>query len=197
MKIINLRKAPGAREAWDRPKPVIYSWALLETILVRSAWQPSSSIRVKLLRAFGAQIGDGVIIRPGVRVKFPWKLSVGDGSWIGEDVWIHNQDQVEIGHDAVVSQGSFITTGSHAFRDDMALITKPVTIGSGAWVTSRCIVLSGSDVGESALILPGTVVRGDVPAGSLFGAPPAAVVGERFSTRTSNDVKAPEEHTDE
>jgi putative colanic acid biosynthesis acetyltransferase WcaF len=129
---------------------------------------------------FGARVGDGVVLRPRLRVKFPWKLRIGDRSWIGEDVWIHNQADVSIGSDAVVSQGSFLTTGSHDHRGDMSLSTRPITIEDGVWVTARCVVLSGSCVRRSALVLPGTVVRGEVPAASLFGGNPGVVCGERF-----------------
>ena len=83
-------------------------------------------------------------------MRFPWKLVIGDRSWIGEDVWLHNQDRLTIGSDAVVSQGAFVTTGSHAHRRDMALITKPVVIEDGAWVTARCVILGGSRIGVSA-----------------------------------------------
>jgi putative colanic acid biosynthesis acetyltransferase WcaF len=86
----------------------------------------------------------------------------------------------------VVSQESFLTTGTHAFRSDMALETTPVVIEDGVWVTSRCMVLGGSRIGRSALILPTTVVRGDVPAGTLFGTPCGQVVGQRFEDRPAS-----------
>lgn len=188
--VIDLSAAPGKREAWDRPLWVVLIWALCEIVLVTNSFQISSRLRVAVLRLFGAEIGNHVIMRPGLRVKFPWKLMVGDRCWIGEQVWIHNQDQVSIGEDVVVSQGSFITTGSHAFRDDMALITRPVTIESGAWVTARCVVLAGSHIGASAVVLPNTVVNGAVPSNVLFGTPNGVVVAQRFAgvpTDTSND----------
>lgn len=180
-RIIDLSVSGGEREAWDRPTWVIYLWPLVEWLLVTNALQPSSGVRTRVLRAFGAQIGTKVIIRPRCRVKHPWKLRIGDRSWIGEGVWIHNQTHVSIGEDAVVSQETFITTGTHAFRTDMSLVMRPVVVEDGAWITSRCIVLAGSRVGRSALVLPGTTVRGAVPSGSVFGSPPAAVVGERFA----------------
>jgi len=180
VRVIDLSKAPGARQSWDRSSWVVYLWALCELILVTNPFQVSSSIRVRVLRLFGASIGEDVIMRPRLRVKFPWKLSVGARSWIGEGVYIHNQDRIEIGSDVVVSQESFITTGTHAFGSDMALVTRPVVIENGVWITSRCMVLAGSWIGRSALILPNTVVRGAVPAGALFGTPPGQVVGQRF-----------------
>jgi putative colanic acid biosynthesis acetyltransferase WcaF len=188
--VIDLSKAPGEREAWNRPSGVVYLWALCELVFVTNPFQVSSKLRVRVLRLFGAKIGKGVITRPRLRVKFPWKLSVGARSWIGEGVWIHNQDRIEIGSDVVVSQESFLTTGTHAFRSDMALETLPVTIEDGVWITSRCMVLAGSRIGRSALILPNTVVHGEVPAGTLFGTPSGQVIGQRFDDGPAFDVSA-------
>jgi len=188
VRVIDLSKAPGEREAWDRPAWVVYLWALCELVFVTNPFQASSQLRVRVLRLFGAKIGDGVIMRPRLRVKFPWKLEVGARSWIGEGVWIHNQDRVKIGSDVVVSQDSFLTTGTHAFRSDMALETKPVVIEDGVWITTRCVVLAGSRIRRSALVLPNTVVRGEVPAGTLFGTPSGQVVGQRFDDRPAFDV---------
>ncbi|MFP7761489.1 acetyltransferase [Marisediminicola sp. LYQ85] len=179
--IIDLSKAPGEKQSWDRPRLVVYAWAVVELLLITNPWQISSSIRTRALRFFGAQIGANVIFRPRTRVRFPWKLSVGDRAWIGEGVWIHNQDQVSIGHDAVLSQDTFVTTGSHAHRTDMGLITKPVIVEAGAWVTARCIILGGSKIGVSALITPGSVVRGDVKSNTIFDSSRSpAEVGLRF-----------------
>jgi putative colanic acid biosynthesis acetyltransferase WcaF len=178
--VIDLSAAPGSGESWGAPAWKVYAWGVVELLLVRSSWQISSRIRRRALVAFGARIGDGVLLRPGLRVRFPWKLRIGDRSWIGEDVWLHNQDQLTIGSDAVVSQGTFVTTGSHAHRRDMALITRPVVIEDGAWVTARCIVLGGSRVGVAALVTPGTVVSGDVPDGMVYGQQPGTVLRPRF-----------------
>jgi len=177
--VISLADAPGEKAAWDRPMVLVYLWAVFERLFVTNSWQISSWLRVKVLRMFGAEIGQGVVFRPRTRVSFPWKLHVGDNSWIGEGVWFHNQDHIRIGHDVVISQESFLTTGSHAHRRDMALITRPICIEDGAWITSRCIVLGGSEIGTSSLVRPLTVVSGKVPAGTVFGG--AGVEGKRFT----------------
>lgn len=184
--VIDLSKAPGERAAWDRPAWQVYLWAVCELIFVTNPWQISSSLRVRVLRAFGADIGDGVVFRPRTRVKFPWKLHIGHRSWIGEGVWFHNQDHVYVGQDVVISQESFLTTGSHAHRRNMALLTRPVNVADGVWITSRCVVLGGSRIGRSALITPNSVVSGDVPPDAIFGASPNTVQGWRFGgTRPS------------
>jgi len=180
VRVINLAEAPGEKAAWDKPKAQVYLWAIVELLFVTNAWQISSSLRIRALRLFGAEIGEDVIFRPRTRVKFPWKLHIGDRSWIGEGVWFHNQDHVFIGSDVVLSQETFLTTGSHAHRRDMALITRPITIENGAWVTSRAIVLGGAHIGRSALVRPLTVVAGRVAANTIVSGPDAEVVGTRF-----------------
>lgn len=179
--VINLREAPGEQAAWDRPKWQIYLWAVVELLLVTNPWQISSKLRVQVLRAFGADIGSHVVFRPRTRVKFPWKLQIGSRSWIGEGAWFHNQDAIVIGADAVISQEVFLTTGSHAHRRDMALITRPIVIEDGAWVTSRCIVLGGTTMGRSSLARPMTVVSGNVPGNAIVSGPDCGIVGSRFA----------------
>lgn len=162
--VVDLSKAPGERSAWDRSRIMVYAWGIAELIFVTNPWQISSAIRVKVLKLFGAEIGTGVIFRPRTRVRFPWKLHIGDRSWIGEGVWFHNQDHVWIGSDVVISQETFITTGSHALRRDMSLITKPVRIENGAWVTTRCVLLGGARVGSSSVVAPMSLITGEIPA---------------------------------
>lgn len=176
---VPLRDAPGARAAWGAPAWKVYLWTVVELIFVTNAWQPSSALRVKALRLFGAKISEGVVFRPRTRVKFPWKLRIGRDSWIGEGVWFHNQDHIVIGHDVVLSQETFLTTGSHRHRTDMGLITRPIHIDAGAWITSRCIVLGGTQVGLSALAKPGTVVSGLVEPFAIVSGPDCTVVGRR------------------
>lgn len=181
--VIDLSRAPGERVAWDRPAWLVYAWGAAELLFVSNPWQVSSRLRTAVLRMFGAQIGADVVFRPRTRVRFPWKLSIGDRCWIGEGVWIHNQDNVTIGCDVVISQETLITTGSHAHRKDMALVTRPIRIGNGVWITSRCVVLGGTDIGESALIEPISVVRGQIPASQCWGGNPMEYRGERFAEK--------------
>lgn len=178
--VISLANAPGAGETWDRSRLTVYLWAVCELLFVTNAWQVSSRLRVSVLRAFGAEISEGVVMRPRTRVRFPWKLHIDANCWIGEGVWIHNQDHVYIGHDCVLSQETMLTTGSHAHRRDMALITRPIVLEPGVWLTSRCLVLGGTHIGRSALARPMTVVTGEVPANAIVSGPDCNIVGERF-----------------
>jgi putative colanic acid biosynthesis acetyltransferase WcaF len=179
--VIDLSKVRGEKMNWGRPAWVVYFWAVCELLFVTNPWQISSSLRVGVLRAFGATIGKGVIFRPRTRVKFPWNLHIGDRSWIGEGVWFHNQEHIHLSHDVVISQESFLTTGGHRHRHDMSLVTSPIRIDAGAWVTSRCIVLGGAHIGRSSLVRPLSVVgRNSIPDGEVWGGNPAVRLGSRF-----------------
>jgi putative colanic acid biosynthesis acetyltransferase WcaF len=176
---IDLSQAGNGEFSTGRSKLYIGLWLLVEWLFVTNSLQISSKIRIAALRAFGADIGAGVIMRQRIRIKFPWRLTIGPRCWIGEGVWIHNQGQLTIGADTVISQESFLTTGSHEIRSTMELVIKPVTIGSGVWVTSRCMVLSGVVIGDNAVILPGSVVDRSVDPQSIYGGVPARFIKVR------------------
>jgi putative colanic acid biosynthesis acetyltransferase WcaF len=160
---IDLSKTPKDRSTWGKPSIIVLIWHFVELLTVTNPLQLSSRVRVWALRMFGAKIGKGVVFRPRTRVKFPWKLTIGDRCWIGEGVWFHNQDFVVVGNDVVISQDTFLTTGSHALRRDMALVTRPITISNGVWVTSRCVVLGGTFIGANSVLAPLQVVSGEIP----------------------------------
>ena len=151
----------------------------MERLFVNNSLQPSTRIRTTLLRLFGARIGQGTLIR-NIHVKFPWNLEIGDRCWLGEGVWLHNQDQLTIGADSVISQQTFITTGSHDVKETMDLVTRPVRIGRGVWVTSRCIVLSGVEIGDNAVLTPGSVANRSLAGGGVYGGNPARFLRPRW-----------------
>jgi putative colanic acid biosynthesis acetyltransferase WcaF len=173
-----------------RSRAVEALWMVVEFLLVTNPLQVSSTLRVWALRLFGARIGANIIMRPRVRVKFPWNLQIGHNCWIGEGVWIHNQGLVTIEDNTVVSQETFITTGSHDVQRSMDLIIKPVVLRRGAWLTTRCIVLQGVEVGQNTVVTPGSVVRGTLPPNRVYGGNPAAFISERW--KASNETHSRE-----
>lgn len=135
-------------------------WLLCDGVFVRS-WLPGSRWRVAALRAFGAQVGKGVVIKPGVAIKFPWKLRVGDHCWIGERVWIDNLAPVTIGSNVCLSQGAYLCTGSHDWaKASFDLRVAPIEIKDRVWVCARSTIAPGTVVGEGAVISLGSVFSG-------------------------------------
>ncbi len=141
---------------------------------------PSSGVRVWLLRAFGATIGRGVVVKPGVEVKYPWHLVVGDDTWIGENAWIDCLTTVRIGSNACVSQGAYLCTGNHDWTDPgFGLMVEPVQVGEAAWVGAKAILMPGCVLGEGAVAGAGSVVRGVVSDWEIYAGNPAVFVRRR------------------
>ncbi|MCC6420276.1 MAG: colanic acid biosynthesis acetyltransferase WcaF [Gemmataceae bacterium] len=155
-------------------------WHFAGRPLLGSQMIPFSGFRTWLLRAFGARIGKGVYIKPGLKVKFPWYLTVGDYSWLGEDLWIDNLAAVAIGSNACVSQGVYLCTGNHDWTTrNLKLFTRPIAIEAGAWVGARSVVCPGVTVGRCSIVTAGSVATRSVPAFEIHGGNPAVFLRPR------------------
>jgi putative colanic acid biosynthesis acetyltransferase WcaF len=140
-------------------------------------WCPPT-LRVRLLRLFGAKIGQRVLIRQGVRVHWPWKLTLGNDVWIGVDAWLLNLEPIYIGSDVCISQGAFICTGSHeAKTSSFEFDNAPIRIEDGAWIAARATVLRGVTVGKDAVVGATALVVKDVPPGGRALAPLGRITG--------------------
>jgi len=148
-------------------------WLLVQFFLVRS-WLPGSRHRRVLLRWFGAIVGDRVVIKSGLRVKFPWRLEIANDVWLGQDVWIDNLATVSIESDVCISQGVYLCTGSHDWRlSTFPLITRPIIVESGAWIGAHSCVASGVRVGTQAILALGSVATRDLRPGWISQGNPA------------------------
>jgi putative colanic acid biosynthesis acetyltransferase WcaF len=140
--------------------------------LVTTRWWCPPSIRAGILRFFGAQIGRGVNIRHGVRIHWPWKLIIGDNTWVGEQTWILNLEPVRIGDDVCISQDVFLCTGSHdRHSPTFEFDNGPITVGDGVWVAARATILRGATIGHDSVIGATALVTGDVEPGSILVGP--------------------------
>ena len=155
-------------------------WFFLGLPLLRCSCIPSSGLRRCLLRLFGARVGKGVVIKPGVRVKYPWLLEVGDHTWIGEDAWIDNLAPVQLGSNVCISQGVYLCTGNHDWTDPaFGLIVRPIVIHDGAWLGARAVVSPGVEGGESAIASAGSVVTRNLEASTIYAGNPAVALRTR------------------
>lgn len=156
-------------------------WWLVQSCLFSTSPQFMYGWRNFLLRLFGARIGKGVIIRPTARVTYPWKLTIGDNSWVGDQVELYTLGEIIIGSNAVVSQRSYICTGSHDFsREDFAICAKPIVIEDGVWIATDVFVAPGVTVHRNAVVGARSSVFGDVDAGYIYVGSPARPVKPRI-----------------
>ena len=157
-------------------------WIAVQWLLV-SSWIPGSAHRRWLLRLFGARLGAGVVLKPGVRVKFPWRLTIGDHAWVGEGVWIDNLAPVSIGANCCLSQEAYLCTGSHDWSNQrFGLIARPISIGDCAWIAARAILAPGTTVGEGAVLSLGSVGTHRLDPWTIYCGHPAKAVKIRKLT---------------
>ena len=131
---------------WYHPgkKVVCVLWYFINVVFFVSHIIPLSSLKVWLLKLFGAKLGRNVVIKPGVNIKYPWKLVIGDYSWLGEDVWIDNLEQVTIGSNVCISQGAMLLCGNHNYKKTtFDLMVNEIILEEGVWLGAKSIVCSG------------------------------------------------------
>ena len=129
---------------------------------------------------FRASIGSGVVIKPRVTIKYPWKLVVGDHSWIGEQVWIDNLDQVTIGANVCISQGALLLCGNHDYKKPtFDLITGPIVLENGVWIGAKASLAPGVTCGSHSVLSMGSVASKDLEAWTVYQGNPAVAVRER------------------
>jgi putative colanic acid biosynthesis acetyltransferase WcaF len=168
---------PGFR---GRPAWFVQLWWLVQTLLFAPSPQVLYGWRRALLRMFGAQIGANVLLRPSVRVTYPWKVSIGANSWIGDHVELYSLGPITIGDNVVISQGSYLCAASHDYESpEFDMISGPITVEPEAWIAAQVFVSPGVTIGRGAVIGARSVVTQDIPALAKAAGHPAKVIGSR------------------
>jgi putative colanic acid biosynthesis acetyltransferase WcaF len=146
-------------------------WTVIRAVFFQNGIPWPSAIRVELLRMFGAKIGNNVVVRANVNISFPWRLTIHDHVWIGEDVGILSLAEVKIETNVCVSQRAYLCTGSHDFRsDNFKLRVAPIIIRTGSWIAACAFIGPGVEVGAGSVISAGSVVLENVPSNLLVRA---------------------------
>jgi putative colanic acid biosynthesis acetyltransferase WcaF len=136
------------RVAWYMTNALLFQSAILALL--------PSSAKAWLLRAFGAQVGVGLVCKPRVTIKYPWFLEIGSHVWLGEGVWIDNHCEVRIGSNVCISQGAYVFTGNHDWNDPrFRFFCKPIEIGDSVWITAFQRVGPGTKIPESHVLTGG------------------------------------------
>jgi putative colanic acid biosynthesis acetyltransferase WcaF len=160
-----------------RSFPVRALWLLVDVLVVRNPVVTSYGLKRSMLRMFGAQIAPNVIIKPGVQVKYPWRLRVGENSWLGERCWIDNMEDITIGANAVISQGAYLCTGNHDWSDPgMGLAPEPIVVEDGAWVGAFARVAPGRTVARESVLVLGAVLLHETEPRGVYAGNPATLI---------------------
>lgn len=167
---------------FDRGRPFVVEaiWRVVSACFFQCPLFPFYAPKRFLLRLFGAKVGKGVLVKPRVTITFPWRLEVGDHSWIGEGVWLDNLAEINVGSNVCISQGAYLCTGNHDYRSqDFNLRTRSITLKKGSWVGAKSVVAAGVTLEEGAILSLGSVATQNLEQGGIYQGNPAMRVGER------------------
>ena len=165
---------------------IVQLWWLIQYFFFAHSPQFMYGWRRFWLRVFGARIGKEVLIRPSVKIVYPWKLKIGDYSWVGDNVSLYTLGEIEIGKNTVISQRSYLCTGSHDYqRSTFDIYAQPIRIGDGVWVASDVFVAPGVTIGDGVVVGLRSTVLHDLPPGMLCYGNPARPVKPREMKGTS------------
>lgn len=175
---LSLYKTPkGFR---GRSAIIVQLWWIVQGTLFAMSPQFLYGWRRFLLRSFGAEIGKNVIIRPTAQITFPWKIKIGDYSWIGDDVVLYSLGDILIGKNSVISQKSYICTGSHDYtKSDFLILAKKIVIGDGCWLATDVFVSPGVTIKSGVVVGARSTVINDLDSNSVYVGSPVRFIKKR------------------
>ncbi|MCB9223983.1 MAG: WcaF family extracellular polysaccharide biosynthesis acetyltransferase [Crocinitomicaceae bacterium] len=155
-------------------------WFCFNNWFLLNKYNPFSGLKKLILRMFGAKIGKGVVIKPRVNIKYPWKLEIGDNTWIGEGVWIDNLGQVKIGANCCISQGALLLCGNHDYKKvSFDLMVGDIELEEGVWLGAKSIVTGKVKCYSHAILMSGSVASADLESYTIYRGNPAEKIRER------------------
>ncbi|MFN3405108.1 MAG: putative colanic acid biosynthesis acetyltransferase [Cytophagaceae bacterium] len=168
---------PGFR---GRNAVVVQLWWFVQSLLFHPSPQVFYGWRRFLLRLFGAKVGKSVIIRPTAQFTYPWKISIGDYSWIGDNAVLYSLGEIKIGSNVVVSQKSYLCTGSHEYeKPAFDIFALPIVVEDEAWIAADVFVGPGVTIGKGAVVGARSDVFKNLEGGYVYAGRPLMKVGNR------------------
>jgi putative colanic acid biosynthesis acetyltransferase WcaF len=163
-----------------RSAVVVQIWWIVQDTLFRWSPQALYTWRNFLLRLFGARIGKSVRFRPTVRVTYPWRLSVGDNVWIGDDCVLYNLGDITIGSSVAIAHNVYLCTGTHDYtKIDFPIGQRPIHIEDEVWLPNEIFVGPGVTIGRGTVVGVRSTVLQDLPPAMICYGHPAKPVRPR------------------
>lgn len=158
------------------PRPVLrWFWSWSDAL----PGLAGATLRYCLLKRLARRCGDNVMIGPGVEIRYPERLVVGDNVSIHRQCYIDAYGGIEIADDVSIAHQSSLISFEHTWSDeslpirDNPLVTGTIRIHADVWIGCGCRILSGVEVQGRSVVAAGSVVTRTVPAGTVVGGVPA------------------------
>ena len=116
------------------------------------------------------------------------KLKLGSGVSTADAIFNISSGSITIGDNTLLGHGVMILTGFHRFHDGKLAKLQPngpkevpdegydIIIGTGCFLGSGAIVLSGVKIGDNTIIGAGAVVDKDIPSNVFAAGVPARII---------------------
>jgi len=166
---------------FDRGKPVFVEviWRLVQSFFVSTSI-PGSKLRIFILTLFGAKIGKNVVMKPGIKVTFPWKLEIQENSWIGENAWLDNLAFIRIGKNCCISQAVYLCTGNHDWsKNSFDLQLGEIFLEDQVWVGARSSIGPGVRLSRGSIVTLGSALYSNTTPFGIYGGVPAQHIKDR------------------
>lgn len=155
-------------------------WMATWLVLARFTPPPLHGWRRLVLRLFGAKVGTGARVHASVSIWLPANLELGDNVLVGPGVRLYNQGRISVGARTVISQRAHICASTHDIRDpDFQLVCRPVAIGSNCWVAAEAFVGPGVAMGDYSVLGARGALFEDTVAHGVYGGNPAKFIKDR------------------
>lgn len=150
-------------------------------LLEKTSMIPSHFIRKRIYtHIFKLSLSKKVVIYKGTVFREPYKISIGEGSIVGDDNILDGRSGLTIGKNVNLSSEVRIWTGQHAVQGkQFEFVGAPVSIGDRCWISGGVTILPGVSIGEGAVIASGAVVTKDVEPFAIYAGIPAKKIGVR------------------
>ncbi|HEY8638328.1 MAG TPA: acyltransferase [Solirubrobacteraceae bacterium] len=165
---------------WNRAR--IHLQAMRRGAFIR--WPVHGNV-LEALREGRLELGEGVLLEPGVWITAPGdaRVRIGAGTFLNLGVMVAAQELVEIGAHCMFANGCFVTDANHRFDDRSKPVTwqgftskGPTRIGDNVWCGANVVITSGVTIGERCVIGANSVVTKDLPPFSIAAGSPAKVL---------------------
>lgn len=135
----------------------------------------------------GLRLGQGVVVGSFTKIKTDGGiLEIGSHTRIANGCFLDaKQGGLVIGKDVLIGPNCVLVTSNYKFDrlgvplEQQGMTSLGTRIGDNVFIGANTVVLDGSDIGEDAIITPGSVVSGKVPPRAIVGGNPAKVIFER------------------
>ena len=155
-------------------------WMLIGRPMFRFSFHNWYGFRVRILRLFGARVGQGVRIRPSVHIEIPWHLTFADGVTVGDGAILYSLGHITIGAHTIVSQYAHLCAGTHDYTDHRFLLLRPpITIAEDVWIGADAFVGPNVHVGRQAVLGARSSTYKSLDAGMVYIGNPAKSIKSR------------------